>query len=244
MPYRVFSLEEVAHYLHLPRADIERLAKREEVPFEKRGDRLVFRKIDIDTWASQRILGLQGGRLATYHKKSTGDVAYLVAGEALMPALIHPGFVHAALPARTRASALRELCAFATRTGRVADSKALLETVEAREQLCSTGVSGGLALPHPRYPDPDLIESPFIVVGRTVQGIPFGAPDGRPTDLFFLIGCPDDRLHLHVLARVCLMAQNTELLSRLRSSPAPEEMRDIVIEAEAEALAERARTKA
>jgi mannitol/fructose-specific phosphotransferase system IIA component (Ntr-type) len=93
-----------------------------------------------------------------------------------------------------------------------------------------------MALLHPRHPDPFLIESSFITVGRTVQRIPFGAPDGRATDLFFLLGCPDDRLHLHLLARLCLMAQKTDVLAELRETSSAEAMYYALIQAEVAVL--------
>ena len=68
MPYRTFGVDEVASYLHLSRADVERLVKDQDIPFEKHGGRLVFRKVEIDAWASPRILGLEGRRLAEYHQ--------------------------------------------------------------------------------------------------------------------------------------------------------------------------------
>jgi mannitol/fructose-specific phosphotransferase system IIA component (Ntr-type) len=77
-----------------------------------------------------------------------------------------------------------------------------------------------------------LFESSFIVLGRTIQPIPFGAPDGRATDLFFLVGCPDDRLHLHTLARICLMAQKTDLLDALRQAADADAMFESLVASE------------
>ena len=68
MPFQLLNLDGVANYLHLTPADIEQRVKNREIPFEKRGDRIVFRKSEIDAWASQRILGLPGQRLADYHR--------------------------------------------------------------------------------------------------------------------------------------------------------------------------------
>ncbi|HVV72439.1 MAG TPA: PTS sugar transporter subunit IIA, partial [Verrucomicrobiae bacterium] len=119
---------------------------------------------------------------------------------------------------------------------RVCDSAALLAGLQAREQLCSTGLPGGLALLHIREPEPYLFESMFIVLGRSVQQIPFGAPDGRPTDLFFLIACPDPSMHLHCLARVCLIAQSGELVQNLRNASDAQSMYDCLVSAETAAL--------
>ncbi len=232
MPYRTLDVKGVARYLHLNAAEIERLVKDQEIPFERHGDRLVFRKTDIDAWASPRILGLEGRRLTEYHLKASRDTREILANEAILPEMIHPDFINPALPAKTRASVLREMVALAEETGRAWDPKGLLAGLEAREALSSTGLPGGLALLHTRDPQAYLFESAFIVLGRTVQQVPFGAPDGQPTDLFFLLACPDDRLHLHALARLCMMAQKTALLADLRAAPEAETMHRLFLAAE------------
>jgi excisionase family DNA binding protein len=239
MPYRTLGIEEVARYLHLSGADVERLVKDQDIPFERHGERLVFRKVEIDAWASQRILGLEGRRLAEYHQKSSREAQQLVAHAAIMPEMIRPEFIEPALTAKTKASVLRQLVALAEKTGRVCDPPALLQGLEAREELCSTGIPGGLALLHSRNPEPYLFEAAFLALGRTIQQIPFGAPDGQPTNLFFLIGCPDDRMHLHTLARLCLMAQKTNLLVDLRQAADASTMCDCIIAAEQAVLASR-----
>jgi excisionase family DNA binding protein len=232
MPYRTFSPEEAARYLHLHPEDVERLVKNQDIPFERHGDRLVFRKVELDAWASQRILGLEGRRLAEYHQKTSQGTRPILPNEALMPELVRPEFIDPALPAKTRASVLREMAALAGKTGWVCDPKGLLEELEAREKLCSTGLPGGLAILHTRHHEAYLFESSFIVLGRTIQPIPFGAPDGRATDLFFLVGCPDDRLHLHTLARICLMAQKTDLLDALRQAADADAMFECLVASE------------
>ncbi len=239
MPYRTFGIEEVARYLHLSRADLDGLVKNQDIPFERHGDRLVFRKVEIDAWASQRILGLEGRRLAEYHQKSSRSAQEIVAQAALMPEMVQPDFIAPELTAKTKASVLRQMAALAEKTRRVADPRALLEGLEAREELCSTGIPGGLALLHSRDPESYQFETAFLALGRTIQQIPFGAPDGQPTNLFFLIGCPDDRLHLHTLARLCLMAQKTDLLSELRQAVDADAMCECILASEQVVLASR-----
>jgi PTS system nitrogen regulatory IIA component len=239
MPYRLFNLEEAASYLNLTSADVEQRVKDREIPFEKRGDRIVFCKRDIDAWASQRILGLPEQRLEEYHQKSTRGTREFLPHEAILPEMLDRGAINSAMTSKTKSSVLRDLVALAEKTGQLADPKELLESLEAREGLCSTGLPGGLAIPHPRFHQPYLFESSFIVVGRPVQEIHFGAPDGEPTDLIFLLCCQDDRIHLHTLSRLCMMALKTELLSRLRAAPDAAAMRECIIAAEQEVLADR-----
>lgn len=236
MPFREMNLNEVAEYLHLQPQDIEQLVKRGEIPHEKRGGRPVFRRLDVDAWASQRILGLGAKPLKEYHARTTAATRKLVPGEELMPLLVKPEFVHPELKGKTRSSILRELCRLADATGLVSDPQELLQSLEEREALCPTGLPGGLAVPHPRHHLPYLFQESFLLVARSLQDIPFGAPDGEPTRLFFLLACQDERLHLHTLARLCLMAQKTQLVLRLLEAPDSEAMYQSLLACEREAL--------
>lgn len=236
MPYRIFNLNEVARYLHLTEEEILKRVKDQEIPFEKRGGRVVFRKASIDEWASQRILNLSERRLADYHAKSTRSTGMLLEHTAILPAMLERGALDSAMTAKTKASLLRDIVALAEHTKLVNDPKELLASLEAREELGSTAVPGGLALPHPRVHEPYLFTASFLVVGRTMQEIHFGASDGHPTSLFLLICCQDDRFHLHTLARLCLMALTTDLLAQLRQAPDAKTMRDALIAAEQEVL--------
>ncbi len=236
MPYRLFNVEEVAKYLHLTTEDVNRRVKQGEIPFEKRGERVVFRKSDIDLWASQRILGLPERRLADYHRKTTRGTRDILPQDAIIPEMLERGAIDSAMTSKTKASVLRDVVALAEKTWQVCDAKELLASLEAREQLGSTAVPGGWAFPHPRSHQPYLFESSFLVVGRPVQEIHFGAPDGHPTRLFILICCQDDRFHLHTLARLCLMALTTDLFAQLQAAPDAKSMCDYLIAAEQEIL--------
>ena len=239
MPFRLLNLEAVADYLQLTPQDVEQRVKNREIPFEKRGNRIVFHKRDIDAWASQRILGFSSQRLADYHQRSTRQTRKILPHETILPEMLQAGAIASAMSSKTKASVLRDLVVLAEKTGHLNDPKSLLASLEAREELCPTAMPGGFALPHPRSHEPYLFDTSFIVVGRPIQEIHFGAPDGQPTYLFFLICCQDDRLHLHTLARLCLIAMKTKILDQLRDAPEAQTMRDSLIAAEQEILADR-----
>jgi nitrogen PTS system EIIA component len=239
MPFRLLNLEAVAEYLHLTIQDVEQRVKNREIPFEKRGDRIVFRKNEIDAWASQRILGFSSQGLTDFHQKSTRHTRKMREQETILPEMLKAGAIASAMSSKTKASVLRDLVVLADKTGHLNDPKSLLASLEAREELCPTAMPGGFALPHPRSHEPYLFDTSFIVVGRPIQEIHFGAPDGQPTYLFFLICSQDDRLHLHTLARLCLIAMKTKILERLRDAPDAQTMRNALIAAEQEILADR-----
>jgi mannitol/fructose-specific phosphotransferase system IIA component (Ntr-type) len=238
MAYQILSVDAVAECLNLTPAEITQRVKCNEIPYQKRGRRIVFPKDEIVLWASQRLLRLPAQRLMEYHQKSTRGAREFLPLQTLLPEMVQPSFIAPALLAKTKSSVLHDLVALAETTGRLNNPHDLVASLEAREALCSTGMPGGFALLHPHLSDPYLFETSFIVLGRTVQQIYFGAPDSQPTDLFFLISCQDDRLHLHTLARICLMARKTAILNQLRQASDAQSMHQFLLAAEQEAMAE------
>src|SRR6185295_7207654 len=89
--------------------------------------------------------------------------------------------------------------------------------------------------------DKGKIGRPFVVVGRSWEGILFGAPDGAPTYLFFLLGLKYDRLHLPILGRLARALRNPATIAKLRSLSSPDQVRALPLE---EAGPKRARAKA
>lgn len=238
MQYHFLDENEVAAYLHLTPPEVRRRVKYHEIPFATRGKRLVFPKEEIDSWASQRILNLASPKLADYHRRSTHDTLPLLPQSVVLPQMLDPNFVAPAMTAKTRTSVLRELVRLAEQTGRLNDPKALLQSLVEREKRGSTAMPGGFALPHPLYSDRYLFASSFIIIGRTIQPLHFGAPDGLPTTIFFLICCQDDRLHLHLLARLCLLARTPNLLYSMNVATDAAAIFQSIVTAECESLPE------
>ena len=237
MPYRKLNLKDAAAYLHIPAEDVEVLARRSEIPVELHADRLVFVKRELDAWASQHILGLSPKRLEGYHRRTSAQAHDLSKKHTIIGELVRPDGIEAALRSSTRPSVLRDIVAQAERTGLLTTTAAeLLAALKEREALCPTALPGGLALLHPRNHDPYMFSDSFLVFGRTTHPIPFGAPDGMGTDLFFLVCCQDDRIHLHVLARLCMMCSQTRLLPNLRSATDRDEMLAVLLAAEDEII--------
>jgi PTS system nitrogen regulatory IIA component len=236
MPHSLLNLAEAAAYLHLDPSDVKVLATHGEIPCERRGDDLFFRRGELKVWSSQRILGLSGKHLHDYHSRGVLHPHDLSDHAAILTDLSEPAYLEPQLEARTRAAVLRRMVEVAERTGFLYDPTDLHEELLAREDLCSTGIEGGAAILHPRFHDPYMVEDSFVCLGRTLQPIPFGAPDGKRTDIFFLACCQDDRIHLHTLARISLVCHATDLLPRLRQAESEAEMHEAIRETERELL--------
>jgi len=150
------------------------------------------------------------------------------AGGVVVTNLIGLEGIDTALPARTRASVLRELVALADRTGFLYDADGLLDALQQRESLCSTALPNGTAIPHPRQPMPYVSAEPFMCVARIPSGIGFGSPRGELTRLFFLLCCHEDRHHLKVLARLMRIIDN-ETIGELQQAETSEKILQTLI---------------
>jgi nitrogen PTS system EIIA component len=91
----------------------------------------------------------------------------------------------------------------------------LLRALHEREQLHSTGIGDGVALPHSRNALVGMVDRPVIVFGRHAQGIPYGSIDGSSARLFFLLVAPTVTQHLAVLARISRLLRDPRLRQNL-----------------------------
>lgn len=238
MPHRVFNLDEVAEYLHMTRGEVDDLVRAGEIPCEQPGGRPVFRRADIDGWASRRLLGFKGDEMKDFHRRTSDRHARDESAPhaPILPGLIPQMGIDPALCARTRASLIREIAAMADRTGWVNNIADLRNGLERRETMASTALPGGIAMLHPDHHDPWLFEESFVLLARSVQELPFGSPDGLMTRLFFLIACRDEKLHLHLLARLCEICRKTDAIECLLDAADADAMRAVLLESEEEVL--------
>jgi PTS system nitrogen regulatory IIA component len=236
MPHRSMTIQEVAKLLGSDVRRVERMAQRGEIPCQKVGGKLRFNRAEITEWLQQTMGGMSHDHLAEVDagittQRQTQD-------ETIVTPLLRPAAVTTNLGSRTKNSTLRELVALAEKTGLVLDRKMLVDAVIHREELYSTALEGGVAIPHPRRPLPEAIAETILAVARTSHGIALGAPDGRLTNLFFLIASQDDRHHLHVLARLCRMLRDEKFVAALEAAGTPAEMIELIKDRELKVLAE------
>jgi len=113
------------------------------------------------------------------------------------------------------------------------DQEILLRALQEREQLCSTGIGEGVALPHARNALVGLIPDTVLVMGRHPRGIPFGSIDSQPARLFFLLVAPTVSQHLRALARLSRLLRDARLRQALLAADGPRRAIEILRAAEA-----------
>ncbi len=229
MPYRNMSLDEFARHVGMSVPEVEKLAARGKLPGERIGGQWRFNRPRVTEWLQQEMPSLSEERLLAIERAMADDpdgpTTHIVTG------MMGVAGIDLCIRAGSRPSILRELVALAERTGLLYDPAGLLEAVTAREEMCSTAIGNGLAIPHPRQPMPYVSAEPLVCLGRAPQGIPFGSPDGALTHLFFLICSHEDRQHLQVLARLVRMMDG-ETIDAMRTATAADEALALLIRRE------------
>ena len=132
----------------------------------------------------------------------------------------------------TQAEAIETLVDLQVSCGSVADRAAYRDAVLAREAEFSTAVGEGVAIPHAKTP---AVSKPGLVAMTVPGGVDWKAPDGKPSDLIFLIAAPDTEanVHLEVLAKLSALLMHPEFPAALRAATTVEEFLATIDDAEA-----------
>jgi|SRR6185295_11925725 len=148
--------------------------------------------------------------------------------------LISNATIELRLAGRQRDEVLAQLVGrIAEIADRPEDRQTLLRALQEREQLHSTGIGDGVALPHARNALVGLVQKPVIVFGRHDQGIPYGSIDARPAHLFFLLVTTTVTQHLQILARISRLVRDPALRHELMRADKPEKVLALIRDAEA-----------
>lgn len=133
-----------------------------------------------------------------------------------------PGLIDVELEATDAPGAIRELAALMEAEGRVSDRDAFVDVVLAREEETGgTGMESGIAIPHGKSP---AVTRASVAFGRSAVGVDFGAEDGTPADLIFLIAAPEgqDDLHVTLLSRLARKLIHQDFRTALREADSAE----------------------
>ena len=236
IPQEYLTVGQLSAYLGWTPRFIDGLVRGEHMPGFEIDGQWRFRRGDVVDWLEQKIQTLDTARVSELEAKLESSL--LADGtfrttrtDRLASRLPLKGIV-LNVPLATKPDVLRSLVSLAEATGLLSDRDYLLASLVDRESLCSTAVPGGVALCHPRRPIPSIIERQFLCFLRTVAPVDFGAENGEGTSVFFLLCAPDDRSHLHGLARLARILHGGTL-EVLKNATSTEEVLAALADAEA-----------
>jgi PTS system nitrogen regulatory IIA component len=221
------DLAQLASYLQRDARELGKLASRGHLPGHKIAGEWRFHPAEINHWLETQMHSYSEQELtALEHGASRSQQQ-----QPLISGLLTEATMAVPLPASTRASVLKELVQLAAQSWNVYDPEALLQAVRQREELGTTALEGGVAIPHAR-PLPNMLGDDVLAYGRTGTRIPFGAPHGGLTDIFFLVCCRDNRTHLQTLARLSRLLRQPGFIHDLRGAETAAETLQVIADAE------------
>lgn len=101
-------------------------------------------------------------------------------------------------------------------SGCITDKEAYKKAILAREAQTSTAIEAGIAVPHAKS---DCVLKPSLAACILKEGVDYGAMDGKPSDLFFMIAAPmDGDLHLEILSHLMVLLMDPEFVAQLRQA--------------------------
>jgi len=121
------------------------------------------------------------------------------------------------LESTDKEGALREMAALVADAPEVENAERLLEAIFEREQIMSTGIGLGIAIPHAKIPQ---VNEFVVALGKAERPIEFQSLDGKPVNFIVLIAGPDDQQerYLQLLARITLKLKDAAVRRSLASA--------------------------
>ena len=129
--------------------------------------------------------------------------------------------------ASSKMDAIEQMVSLMYRQGNVSDKEVYKEAVIERENLSTTGMVDGIAIPHART---TAITEAGIAAMTLPEGVDYESMDGQPTTLIFLIAAPDngDNVHLQVLSELSTLLMDHDFCEDLKNAGTPEEFLSII----------------
>jgi len=99
------------------------------------------------------------------------------------------------------------------------DRDALLKALLSREEMMSTAIGNGIAIPHVRLFDSMSLQEDIVAVAYLFEPVDWVAPDGKPVHTLFLVLATDETRHLQILAEIAELASDDDFVAFLKTMP-------------------------
>lgn len=211
----LLTAQEAAVLLSTTERQVYRWIDEGSIPFERVRDQVRFNRTELLEWATSK------GVPVSPRAFDADDEA-----EARAPSLaaaLRRGGVHLGVPATDRDAALRAVVE-RTPMPPSLDPDFVVEVLVARENLVSTALGDGIAIPHVRQPLVAPGAEATVSVSHLSHPVPFGAADPEPVRIVFLIVSPTIRAHLQLLAQVARALVDKAFRAALERRASAEEL--------------------
>jgi len=208
----LMKASEVAALLNRDESAVIKWIKKEKLPAVMVRGSYRINRVDLLEWATEHGVDVPSELFAA----AEADVRLPSLAEAL-----EAGGVHCGVQGDDKLSVLRNVVNLLKLPPQM-DPDFLLQVLLAREALGTTAVGDGIAIPHVR--NPILLQNrpaPAITVCFLENPVDFGALDGQPVRILFLLTSPTVRVHLHLLSRLAYALHDPQFRQTLSAACDP-----------------------
>jgi len=209
------SVKDAARLLSVSEKTIYRWIKQEIVPAYKVHESYRFNRVELIEWATSRRMGIAP---EAFVEPAVDTLPLPTLAEAL-----DAGGVFYRIEGTSRDEVLADVVGH-LRLPEDVDRDYLRKVLIAREQLSSTAVGDGIALPHPRNPVLVHVERPTVTLCFLEHPVDFKSLDGQPVRLLFTLLSPTVRLHLHLLSRLAFALRDPGFMAALQEQDGREKI--------------------
>jgi PTS system fructose-specific IIA component/PTS system nitrogen regulatory IIA component len=150
---------------------------------------------------------------------------------------VAPDAIRARIEAQSKEGVIREMVQALVDAGRItaADQEGIVKAVMKREDLGSTGIGRGVAVPHTKHPSVSRLVGTVAV---SPAGVDFESLDGEPVQLFFLLVSPPDRPgdHLRALESISRQLRDDGFCRLLKGAKGPVDIQHLLEEADSQGV--------
>lgn len=210
------SVKDLSKLLNVCEKTIYRWIKQEKIPVYRIHDQYRFNRLEILDWATAKKIKISHDIL-----KDACDDNIVI--PSLTEALKGGGIIY-----RVEGSDKKTLLASTVNLLSLpedVDKESLLSAMIFREELGSTGVGDGIAIPHARYPTVTHIQDIIVFICFSENPVDFGAMDGKPVSCLFILISPTVRSHLKMLSRIAFVLRDESV----RKAIVAQESRDVIL---------------
>lgn len=222
MAQEEMTVREAAELLRVSEKTVYRWIRQGVIPAFRVQGQYRFDRRELQSWARYKRIGAPGAQAEPAAEEQVDLLAALQLGG-----------IHYKLEGRTPAELLsRAVGFFPFAPGFSAELKAeLTQTLLEREALHTTAIGHGIALPHPRHPRDWGLGEPALAAFFTEEPTDFGAPDGEPVFVLFVLLCTTIKGHLRMLSQVSHLVSEPEMRAFLGTHPSRSQLMDRIAHA-------------
>ena len=206
------SIFELSKILGVAQNTIERWIRQGKLPVSKKGVNYRFRTNELEQWAHKHNIHLNLSATGTLEKAPVTPLSIAVQN----------GGIYFDIQGDDVNSVLKSCVDKITI---IPDDfrKDLVDRLIKREQVISTGIGNGIAIPHPRE-QLGYLSNPVVSIFFLANPVDYKALDNQPVSVLFLILCPVLKMHLQLLSVLSFCLRDSQFIEFLKAKPAPDKL--------------------